>query len=165
MKYPTNLSVISFQDASLASPKLSVTLFKDHCNILSCFFIYVSVSNLHFPQMNLAAEKPPEAVLEGVIFKFFLREHAPRLPYIMACFAHQPSSLMEIWPDWIFLASYGPGQSRANPATSDIQFPTPQTTDLILISILSFLLDMINNTRGGTATVQPDSLPESGRLL
>ena len=37
----------------------------------------VSVSNLHFPQMNLASEKPPEAVLEGVIFKIFLGEHAP----------------------------------------------------------------------------------------
>ena len=27
-------------------------------NILSCFFMYVSVSNLHFPQMNLVSEKP-----------------------------------------------------------------------------------------------------------
>ena len=47
--------------------------------------MYVSVSNLHFPQMNLASEKPPEAVLEGVIFKIFLEEHTPRPPYIMAC--------------------------------------------------------------------------------
>ena len=68
----------------------------------------VSVSNLHFPQMNLASEKPPEAVLEGVIFKFFLGEHATRTPYIMACFARHPSSLREIWPDRFFLASYGP---------------------------------------------------------
>ena len=30
--------------------------------------MYVSVSNLHFPQMKLASEKPPEVVLEGVIF-------------------------------------------------------------------------------------------------
>ena len=29
VKYPTNMSVISFQDASLVSPKLSVALFKD----------------------------------------------------------------------------------------------------------------------------------------
>lgn len=36
--------------------------------------MYVSVSNLHFPQMKLASEKPPEAVLEGVVF---LGEHAP----------------------------------------------------------------------------------------
>ena len=28
VKYTTNLSIISFQDADLASPKLSVTLFK-----------------------------------------------------------------------------------------------------------------------------------------
>ena len=65
----------------------------------------VSVSNLHFPQMNLASEKPPEAVLEGVIF---LGEHIPRPPYIMACFARLPSSHREIWPDRFFLASYGP---------------------------------------------------------
>ena len=77
-------------------------------NIQSCFFMCVSVSNLHFPQMNLASEKPPEAVLEGVIFKIFLGEHAPRPPYIMLCFAHHPSSLREIWPDRFFLASYGP---------------------------------------------------------
>ena len=70
----------------------------------------VSVSNLHFPQMNLASEKPPEAVLEGVIFKIFLGEHAPRPPYIMVCKAHHPSSLTEIWPDRFFLASYGPGR-------------------------------------------------------
>ena len=37
-------------------------------------------------------------------------------------------------------------QSRANPTVSDIQLPTPQTMDLILISILSFPLDLINNT-------------------
>ena len=43
-------------------------------NILSYFFMYVSMSNLHFPQMKLASEKPPEAVLEGVIF---LEEHGP----------------------------------------------------------------------------------------
>ena len=30
-KYPTNLSVISFQDTSSASLKLSVAFFKDHC--------------------------------------------------------------------------------------------------------------------------------------
>ena len=70
--------------------------------------MYVSVSNLHFPQMNLASEKPPEAVLEGVIFEIFLGEHAPRPPYIMACFARLPSSHREIWPDRFFLASYGP---------------------------------------------------------
>ena len=40
--------------------------------------MYVSVSNLHFPVMKLVSEKPPEAVLEGVIF-IFLGEHAPRL--------------------------------------------------------------------------------------
>ena len=31
VKYPTNLSIISFQDANLSSPKLSVALLKDHC--------------------------------------------------------------------------------------------------------------------------------------
>ena len=51
VKYPTNLSVISFQDASLASPKLSVALFKDHCLEHSeCFFMCVLVSNLHAGQ-------------------------------------------------------------------------------------------------------------------
>ena len=44
------------------------------------FFMHVSVSNLHFPQMKLVSEKPPESVLEGVIFKIFLGEHAPRSP-------------------------------------------------------------------------------------
>ena len=67
----------------------------------------VSVSNLHFPQMNLASEKPPEAVLEGVILKIFLGEHAPRPPYIMVCFACHPSSHREIWTDRFCLASYG----------------------------------------------------------
>ena len=66
VKYPTSLSIISFQDASLASPKLSVALFKDHClEHYDLFFMYVSVSNLHFPQMKLASEKPPEAVLKN----------------------------------------------------------------------------------------------------
>ena len=54
----------------------------------------ISVSNLYFPQMKLASEKPPEAVLEGVIFKNFLGEHAHRPPYIMVCFARHPSSLL-----------------------------------------------------------------------
>ena len=44
VKYPTNLSVISFQDASLASPKLSVTLFKDHCFEHSELFFHVCFS-------------------------------------------------------------------------------------------------------------------------
>ena len=71
---PTNQSIISFQDASLASPKLSVALFMDHyLEHSELFSIYVSVSNLHFPQMKLVSEKPPEPVL-GVIF---LGEHAP----------------------------------------------------------------------------------------
>ena len=58
MKYPTNLSVISIEDASLASPKLSVMLFKDHCLEHSelFFIMYVSVSKL-LPQMNLVSEK------------------------------------------------------------------------------------------------------------
>ena len=76
---PTNQSIISFQDASLASPKLQSrfswiivwNIWGYFC--LSYFFIYVSVSNLHFPQMKLVSEKPPEPVL-GVIF---LEEHAP----------------------------------------------------------------------------------------
>ena len=87
VKFPTNLSVISFQNTRSASPKLSVKLLQwlyttsqqlTAClnefvsggklivwNILSCFIMYVSVSNLHFPQMKLASEKPPEAVTEG----------------------------------------------------------------------------------------------------
>ena len=83
VKYPTNLSVISFSKM----PVWQVRSCQSRCsrtivwNILSCFFMYVSVSNLHFPQMNLASEKPPEAVLEGVIFKIFLGDHAPRPPY------------------------------------------------------------------------------------
>ena len=67
--------------------------------------MYVSVSNFHFPQMKLVSEKPPEAVLEGVIF---LGWYAPRPPYVMVCFARHPSSLIEIWPDRIYFASYGP---------------------------------------------------------
>ena len=42
----------------------------------TCIFIvwsmYLSASNLHFPQMKLVSEKPPEAVSEEVIFKIFL---------------------------------------------------------------------------------------------
>ena len=56
--------------------------------------MYVSVSNLHFPQMNLASEKPPEAVLEGVIFKNF----PDPLDY-----ARHPSFPREIWPHRFFL--------------------------------------------------------------
>ena len=82
VKYPTNLSVISFQDASLASLKLSVTFFKDHC--LSYFFMHVSVSNLHFPQMKLASEKPPEAVLEGAKFSWWSMPQTP-LDYGVLC--------------------------------------------------------------------------------
>ena len=66
------------------TPVWQVQSCQSHCsriivqwNILNCFFMCVSVSNLHFPQMNLASEKPPEAVLEGVIF---LGDHAPRPP-------------------------------------------------------------------------------------
>ena len=44
VKYPTNLSVISFQDASLASPKLSVAFFKDHCLEHSELFFHVCFS-------------------------------------------------------------------------------------------------------------------------
>ena len=42
-----------------------VALFKDHnlFETLSYFFMYVSVSNLHFPQMKMVSEKPQEAVL------------------------------------------------------------------------------------------------------
>ena len=40
-------------------------------------FMYISVSNLHFPQMKLASEKPPDAIIKGVISKIFLGEHPP----------------------------------------------------------------------------------------
>ena len=75
-----------------------------HCLEYSeLFFMHVSVSNLHFPQMKLASEKPPESVLEGVIFKIFLGKHAcPDLPYIMACKACHFSFLTAIWPDRFF---------------------------------------------------------------
>ena len=43
VKYPTNFSVISFQDASLASPKLSVALFKDHQHSGLFFHVCFSV--------------------------------------------------------------------------------------------------------------------------
>ena len=68
--------------------------------------MYVSVSNLHFPQMNLASEKPPEAVLEGVIF------NSGGACLQTPCFARHPSSLREIWPDRFFLASYSPIQGN-----------------------------------------------------
>ena len=71
-------------------------------NVKDSAFMY---NGLHFSEMKLASEKPPEAVLEGEIF---LGEHAPRPPYIMACKARHPSSLMRIWPDRFFLASYSP---------------------------------------------------------
>ena len=79
---------ISFQDASLASLKLSVALRIIVWNILSYFFMYVSVSNLHFPQMKLASENPPEAILEGVIFKIFLGEHTSRPPKLWHALRH-----------------------------------------------------------------------------
>ena len=74
--------------------------------------MYVSVSNLHFPQMKLASEKPPEAVLEGVVF---LGEHAP-LEYGVLC----TPSLMEIWPTGFFLL----------PTALDVQFQTPLASTL-----------------------------------
>ena len=43
---------------------------EDRGNVKDSAFIY---NGLHFPKMKLASEKPPEAVLEGVIF---LGEHA-----------------------------------------------------------------------------------------
>ena len=42
-----------------------------------CCYFFIYVSNLHFPPMKMASEKPLEAVLERVIF---LGEHAPRPP-------------------------------------------------------------------------------------
>ena len=91
VKYPTNLSIISFQDANLASPKLSVTLFKDQCLEHSeFFFMYVLVSNLRFRQMNLASEKPPEAVL-GVNFH---GGACPQTPLDYGVQSTPPSSLM-----------------------------------------------------------------------
>ena len=49
------------------------------------FFLYVSVSNLHFPQMKLASEKLPESVLEGVAnFQNFPGGACPQISLIMA---------------------------------------------------------------------------------
>ena len=49
-----------------------------HCLEHSGLFFHACFSsNLHFPQMKLVSEKPPEAVLEGEIF---LGERAPRSP-------------------------------------------------------------------------------------
>ena len=73
-------------------------------NVKDSAFIY---NGLHFPQMKLASEKPPEAVLEGE-FSIFLGEHAPRPPYIMACKARHPSSLMGIWLDRVFFGFLRP---------------------------------------------------------
>ena len=42
--------------------------------------MYVSVSNLHFPKMKLASEKPPEAVIERVIFQNFPGGVCPHTP-------------------------------------------------------------------------------------
>ena len=84
VKYPTNLSVTylsktplwQVQSCQSCSSRINVW------NILSYFFMYVSVSNLHFPQMKLASEKPPEAVLEGVILKFSWGSMPPDPPTV-----------------------------------------------------------------------------------
>ena len=99
VKYPTNLSVISFQDASLASLKLSVAFFKDHC--LSYFFMHVSVSNLHFPQMKLASEKPPEPVLKGAKFSWWSMPPDP--PRLWRALHTIPHPLWKFGQTWFFL--------------------------------------------------------------
>ena len=53
-----------------------------------CFHLHVDYNGLHFPQMKLASEKPPEAVLEGE--------------------ARHPSSRMGIWPDRFFFCFLRP---------------------------------------------------------
>ena len=104
---PTNLSVISFQDASSARPKLSVALFKDlglisgsaytmsklQTSLLPCMTAIKTgkmkiagnvkdsafiYNGLHFPQMKLASGKPPEAFLEGVIFSWAACPQTPQ---------------------------------------------------------------------------------------
>ena len=70
--------------------------------------MYVSVSNLHFPQMKLESEKSPEAVLEGGKFSWGSMASWKDILCMPSL-----TSLMEIWPDRIFLASYGPAQQVA----------------------------------------------------
>ena len=73
--------------------------------------MYVSVSNLHFPQMIKASEKPPEAVIEG---EFSLGSMPPDPPALWRALHTIPHPVMEIWPDRFFLASYGPVQYSMN---------------------------------------------------
>ena len=62
--------------------------------------MYVSVSNLHFPQIILAPEKPPEAVLEGVIF---LGKHVPDPPTLWCALHAIPHSLLKFGRTGFFL--------------------------------------------------------------
>ena len=72
-------------------------------NVKGPAFIY---NGLHFPQMKLASKNPPEAVLEGVIFKIFLVGSIPPRHPTLWCAKHAiPHPL---WSDRFFLASYGP---------------------------------------------------------
>ena len=65
------------------------------------FFLYVSVSNLHFPQMKLASEKLPESVLEGVAN--FQNFPGGACPYIMARTKHAIShSLRQFYQTGFF---------------------------------------------------------------
>ena len=109
MKYPTNLSVISFQDASLASPKLSIALSGiivwniDFWVIFSCMFLCPTCISLKWI-----------CVWEATRSSLRSNFHASRPPYIMACFEHYPSSLMEIWPDKIFFCFLWPWSAMGN---------------------------------------------------
>ena len=65
-------------------------------NVKDSAFMY---NGLHFPQTKSASEKPPEAVLEGVVFKIFLGEHPPHTPTLWPSL-NDPHPLF-------FVASYG----------------------------------------------------------
>ena len=110
VKYPTNLSVISFQDTSLASPKLSVMLQVNYIDIAFC---HACVTAIKMGKMKIAKDSVfiyafPTNEIGATRSSLRSSSCGSMLP-ALASKARHPSSLMYgIWPDRFFLASYSP---------------------------------------------------------
>ena len=89
-----------------------VTLFKDLVLIIGSSY----TTSLAFCHTYMTAIKTGKMkIARNVKDSAFIYNVAPRPPNIMVCFApYEPSCLMRIWPDRLFLASYSRGIASAS---------------------------------------------------
>ena len=100
-----------------------------HCLEGSELFLYVCLFNL---LEVLWSEKPPEAVLERVIFKSFPGGACPQTPLDFGVL-RTPSS--ETWPYRFYFASYSPDRATCG---CDTSIPGAKTTLIRLLSLMSW---------------------------